>query len=287
LKTPATCREDNSAWICSFNFPALINEYHQHKEFIPAQCLPNTQLYFINHNLSTMKNTMYYKLSMLLFSVLILASFTACDKDNPEPEPQTLTDYDGNEYTFVTIGEQVWMVENLKVTHYNDGEPIALVASNEDWANQESGAYCWYDNDQEKYMESYGAIYNRYAANSGKLCPTGWHVASDADWTQLRDYLGGWQSEPAYKLKEGGYDHWKPENQFFTTNETGFTARGGGLRNPDGTFEGILDHGNWWASGDHFQYEIWGRRMQYNHGHLLSIGSDEELGFSVRCIKSE
>lgn len=232
------------------------------------------------------------KLQSLLLATLMLMGVSSCKKDDPEPDPDpeipgVVSDIDGNEYTFVTIGEQVWMVENLKVTRYNDGESIALLPDNEAWANNEGGAYCWYQNDNEQYLEPYGALYSRDAAKSGKLCPSGWHVPNDDDWGQLIDFLGGWQSLPAHKLKEEGTEHWKEENQFFTTNETGFTARAGGMRNLDGTFEGVLEHGNWWSSEDHFQYKSWGRRMVYNQGYLLSIGTDDDMGFSVRCLKSE
>ena len=96
-----------------------------------------------------------------------------------------------NEYHTVIIGNQTWMVENLKVTEYNDGTAIPLVESNSDWWNRTTAAYSWNENDEAKYKDSYGALYNWYAVNTGKLCPAGWHVPTDAEWTELIRYLGG------------------------------------------------------------------------------------------------
>ena len=232
---------------------------------------------------------------VFLLTALLLLFIAGCDKDNTEPDPteetNELFDIDGNSYRKVTIGEQVWMVENLRTTHYNDGEPIALIEGNEDWSNLQEGAYCWYNNDKESHMESFGALYSRDAAKSGRLCPAGWQVPGKEDWKELVDFLGGdvlspdWDN-PGHALKETGYVYWEIENQLHTTNSTGWSGRGGGMRSANGNFIELRESGNWWSAEDHWKYDTWGHRLGHNHGYLLNIGDDNDLGFSVRCIQS-
>ena len=102
----------------------------------------------------------------------------------PSEDHNLVKDTDGNVYHTVTIGTQVWMKENLKTTKYNDGTPIPLVAESKAWGNLSTPAYCW-------FKTKYGALYNWYTVNTGKLCPLGWHVPTDAEWTKLITYLGG------------------------------------------------------------------------------------------------
>ncbi|MBN2730120.1 MAG: hypothetical protein JXR53_12925 [Bacteroidales bacterium] len=101
-----------------------------------------------------------------------------------------LTDVDGNTYDIVKIGNQVWMAENLKTTKFNDNNSIPLVTDSLSWINISSAAYCWPQNSQG-YGNAYGVLYNWYTVSSDKLCPLGWHVPSNAEWTELSDYLGG------------------------------------------------------------------------------------------------
>lgn len=98
---------------------------------------------------------------------------------------------DGEKYRIVKIGSQVWMAENLRATKYNDNNDIPLVMDAYTWAKLATPGYCWYNNDEAKYKSSYGAIYNWYAVNTGKLCPKNWHIPNDNEWTVLTDYLGG------------------------------------------------------------------------------------------------
>jgi len=103
----------------------------------------------------------------------------------------TVKDIDGNEYPTVVIGEQEWMAENLKTTRFNDGTSIPLVTDELKWNRTFSPAYTWYNNDKDQYKDAYGALYNWYAVNTEKLCPQGWHVPTEAEWSILTDYLGG------------------------------------------------------------------------------------------------
>src|SRR5664279_5386678 len=126
-------------------------------------------------------------------------------------QAQTLQDIDGNVYKNVTIVKQILMAENLKTTKFNDGTSIPLVRENSAWKDMNSPSFCWYNNDATTNKNNYGALYNWYTVNTNKLCPSGWHVPSDAEWTTLRTYLGG-DSVAGGKLKETGTTHWKSPN---------------------------------------------------------------------------
>ncbi len=197
----------------------------------------------------------------------------------------TITDTDGNTYTIVTIGNQVWMRENLKTTKYSDGTAIPDITGNSAWAGLSTPAYCWYNNDQNTYGNVYGALYNWYAVNTGKLCPTGWHVPADAEWTTLTDYLGG-ASVAGGKLKEADTAHWRSPNTG-ATNSSGFTALPGGYRVSNGSFLNIGDCGYWWGSTENGTDGAWGRGMYYSDGDVFRGSSNKYFGFSVRCIKDD
>ncbi len=194
-------------------------------------------------------------------------------------------DIDGNSYSMVKIGEQVWMAQNLKATKYNDGSDIPYVTGNTAWTTLTTPAYCWYSNDSS-YKDTYGALYNWYTVETDNLCPTGWHVPSEEEWRTLIDYLGG-ASTAGGKLKETGTDHWKTPNSG-ATNESNFTALPGGYRNTGfGQFYVIEEVGEWWtATGVSFaQQQAWYVHVDYNHGSLYVQGEDKKTGRSIRCIK--
>ena len=120
--------------------------------------------------------------------VMSLCVLHSCEKGtNIEIE----IDIDGNSYKTIRIGDQLWMVENIKTTKYNDGTSIPNVTDDSEWENMNSDAYCWYDNNASLYKSTYGALYNWYAVDTKKLCPIGWHIPSHAEWNTLVDYLGG------------------------------------------------------------------------------------------------
>ena len=198
----------------------------------------------------------------------------------------TVTDIDGNVYNTVTIGTQVWMKENLKNIKYNDGIAIPLVTVNSAWAALTTPGYCWYNNDAASYKATYGAMYNWYTVNTGKLCPTGWHVPTDSEWTTLTTYLGG-ESVAGGKLKETGTTHWQSPNTG-ATNESGFTALPGGQRNHNGTFWVVGSDGNWWSSTEISTNDAWFRYMSYLYSYVgkESWGFYKQEGFSVRCLKN-
>ncbi len=197
---------------------------------------------------------------------------------------QSLTDIDGNVYKTVKIGSQVWMAENLKVTKYNDAISIPLETDSRSWENLTTHGYCWYDNDPANNKNTYGALYNWYTVNSGVLCPTGWHIPTDTEWTTLTTYLGG-DAIAGGKLKEKDTSHWLSPNAG-ATNETVFTAVPGGCRNSNGIFQDIGYGGYWWTLTENSSEKAWYRAMGYDHSGTSrnNFGSKRD-GYSVRCLR--
>lgn len=219
-----------------------------------------------------------------------------------------ITDIDGNIYYTQTIGNQIWMAENLKTTRYADGSPIPLVNTKIMWnaLSITSKAYCWYD-DSIKNKDIYGALYNWAAAMnevagstsnpSGVqgVCPTGWHLPSNAEWKELETFLGGGYN--AYgKMKEPGTTHWRSPNTG-ATNESGFSALPGGYRTNDGSFGGYNEKigtaGRWWSATESFppNYTFndlaYGYKINTNNTQDFSLGDLKRNGYSVRCIKNK
>jgi len=220
-----------------------------------------------------------YSLFIIVLSLILL---TGCKKEKDIPE--TVTDIDGNTYQTIVIGSQVWLVENLKTTKYNDGTAIPLVTGNTEWISLTSPGYCWYENDIT-YKETYGSLYNWYAVNTGKLCPEGWHVPSDAEWTKLTDFLGG-ENIAGGKLKEAGTAHWDNPNAG-ATNESGFTALPGGFRGAQGTWHYIGYWAEYWTSTSPFESVAYYRLMA-SDSEKVDNGKNNAVqrlcGESVRCL---
>jgi uncharacterized protein (TIGR02145 family) len=196
------------------------------------------------------------------------------------------SDGDGNNYTAVKIGDQTWMAENLKATKYNDGNPITLVENNTEWSGLDTPGYCWYNNDEATYKDTYGALYNWYAVNTGLLCPDGWHVSTDPEWTVLAG-TAGFASITGNMLKETGTLHWTTPNTG-ATNETGFTALPGGYRyDAGGSYNFLGGKGFWWTSTQVLPVEsesAWHRELTNGAAYILRNNYGKKTGFSVRCI---
>jgi uncharacterized protein (TIGR02145 family) len=192
-----------------------------------------------------------------------------------------VTDYDGNKYKIVTIIKQVWMSENLNVEHYRNGDVIPQVQDKEKWANLTSGAWCYYDNDS-KNGKIYGKLYNWYAVNDPRgLSPKGWHIPSDAEWTQITDYLGG--DETAGSVMKATI-LWNSPNTG-ATNESGFTAFPGGVRNYDGTYDVIGKYGYFWSASEDYNRYAWYRYLSYDDSDVDRTNYYKKNGFSVRCVR--
>ncbi|MCX6321469.1 MAG: fibrobacter succinogenes major paralogous domain-containing protein [Bacteroidia bacterium] len=193
----------------------------------------------------------------------------------------TITDVDGNTYSTVTIGTQVWMTSNLKTTKFNDGTAIPLVTDNSTWTWTSTPGYSWYNNAAAN-KNTYGALYNWYTVSTLILCPTGWHVPSDAEWTTLTTYLGG-ESLAGGELKETGTTHWLSPNTG-ATNASGFTAVPGGLRDNYGSFFYVGIGGYWWTSSEYGSYS-WGRSILNDKSNVNRNYTYRRYGFTVRCLK--
>ena len=202
---------------------------------------------------------------------------------NSPCEGITAVTYNGVTYNTVQIGNQCWLKENLRTTKYNDGTSITNVTDNATWTSTTSGAYCCYSNNTSN-CTTYGALYNWYAVNTGKLCPSGWHVPSDAEWTTLVNYLGG-EDVAGGKLKETGTTHWQSPN-YGATNSSGFTALPGGYRfSGTGSFAFLGLVGYWWSSTDGGGSDAWARDLDWFHADVGRSKQDKRYGFSVRCLR--
>ncbi len=198
-------------------------------------------------------------------------------------DDSTVTDIDGNVYKTVKIGNQVWMKENLKVSQYQNGDPIPTNLSNHKWGKTTSGAFAIYENDEANHIK-YGKLYNWYAmVDKRNVCPVGWHVPSDQEWTRLENYLGG--AEVAGGKMKAIIGNDSPNTG--ATNESGFSGLLGGYRSKDGTYSGI-GNGNlgcWWSSTEYSTIGGWDRYLLWSIGNSDRAKAGKQNGFSVRCIK--
>jgi uncharacterized protein (TIGR02145 family) len=202
---------------------------------------------------------------------------------------RTVTDIDANVYHTVTIGTQVWMVENLKVTRFRNGDAIPKVIDNAEWDGLSSGAYCEYDNDISN-VATYGRLYNWYAVNDSRdTAPIGWHVPTNEEWETLGTYLGG-NSVAGGRLKEAGGSHWISPN-LGASNSSGYFGLPGGIRasyeKSIGEFKYIGQIGAFWSSTELNESEAWMRFLTNYDGVLTKaeLPTYKSFGYSVRCIK--
>jgi len=229
------------------------------------------------------------RVSALAFMLLALL-FAACsdDDDNPagpaDKNTGTVTDIDGNVYQTVKIGNQWWMAENLRVTHYQNGDPIPNVTDDNAWVAQATGAYCNYSNDPA-LATIYGRLYNWYAVSYMRsIAPAGWHVPTKTEWQQLADFLGG-DSLAGGKMKEEGTAHWKTPNTS-ATNESGFAARAAGSRHEStGKFGFRFLSNDYWTATEFSGTSAWYRALSNTTASLGAHANNKHYGFSVRCVK--
>ena len=220
----------------------------------------------------------------------------------PCPGMSTVTDIDGNTYNTVQIGSQCWMKENLKTTTYQNSTPIPNVTNGSSWSNLTTGAYVWYDNDIS-WKNLYGGLYNWYATvDANGLCPTGWHVPTNYEWTALTDYIGGAGSPHGNELKScrqintpmgGGcnttiHPRWEEDPIYgnFGTDDYGFSGLPGGYRhNFNGNFYYLGHGGGWWASVEYSSSHAWGCGLHFGNGNVGLGTNYKKRGFSVRCLR--
>ena len=221
--------------------------------------------------------------------------------------PSLVTDIDGSTYSTVLIGTQCWMKENLKVTHYPNGDPIPHITLNAEWGELDdtnsSDAYCFYDNDAAL---GYGALYT-YAAAIGDnwerdntddqgICPDGWHLPTDAEWKVLEGTVDTqfpvgdteWDGTEYRGLDAG--THLKSNSGWDSNgngdNNSGFTALPGGRRSfYSGTFFGAGSYGYWLSATEYSSSYAWDRNLYYNNANVGRYNNRKSNGFSVRCLR--
>jgi uncharacterized protein (TIGR02145 family) len=198
-----------------------------------------------------------------------------------------ITDVDNNSYNTVQIGTQCWMRSNLKVSKYRNGDNIPTGLSDAQWSSTSSGAYAIYGNDNANDA-LYGKLYNWYAVNDSRgLCPVGWHVPSDAEWTTLTNFLGG-EGIAGGAMKStttlptpGG---WNSPNEG-ATNSSGFTSLPGGYRGSGGGFDYLGYNGFWWSSSGAGSGSAWYRYLNFTNASAYRSIYVHRIGFSVRCAR--
>ena len=231
----------------------------------------------------------------------------ASDSVKEMPCEFLVEDFDGNIYPTIKIGDQLWMRENMKTTHYADGTAIPLVQATANWMTLglTDKAYCYYANNPAN-IDVYGTLYNWAAAMNGEaggdanpnsiqgICPTAWHLPSDAEWKELEMFLGMSQSEidqvgyrgseVGGKMKEDGYLHWSIPNTG-ASNSSRFTALPGGFRGNDGDFYSINNLGFFLSSAQNFDYNLWYRFLSYQVESIYRGQIEKSYGLSVRCLR--
>jgi uncharacterized protein (TIGR02145 family) len=205
-----------------------------------------------------------------------------------------VTDIEGNVYETVKIGDQVWMAENLKTTKYNDDAAIPLVTENDAWIALTEDAYCWANNDETTYKDLYGALYNWYAVATEKLCPEGWHVPTDGEFSAMEISLGmtseqasgtGWRGiDEGKKLKND--TGWKEGKN--GTNISGFSALPAGYRAyATGISEGLGIITYFWSATFLDENIAVYRMLDENYDQVNRTGTYKRAGKSVRCVKNQ
>ena len=201
-------------------------------------------------------------------------------------KPYQIKDVDGNVYDTLQIGSQVWMKQNLKVTKYQNGDPIPNAIDDKQWKYLAIGSYCDYNNTPNTSL-TYGRLYCFYTIVDPRgLCPKDWHVPADIEWTLLTDYLGG-SRIAGDKLKEKEYNHWSQSTNAQSIEEIGFLALPGGCRLENAKFSDLKNYGYWWSSTEAQSDKAWFRRLNYYYAGINRNEANKGIGYSVRCLKDK
>jgi uncharacterized protein (TIGR02145 family) len=199
-------------------------------------------------------------------------------------EGSAVTDIDGNVYATVQIGNQVWMAENLRVTHYRNGDSIPNTISISDWSGLTTGSYCEYNNNGDNVL-TYGRLYNWHVVSNWRgIAPEGWHVPSLEEWRVLINQLGG-ESLAGTKMKEEGTLHWRDPND--GTNESKFLALPAGYRTDTGIYQGINEAADFWTITENINnvYFVYFIDLNFSNPEANANSFSKKYGFSIRCIK--
>ena len=196
-----------------------------------------------------------------------------------------MADINGNVYKTIANGTQIWMAENLKTTRYRNGDLIGTTTpAILNIISESTPKYQWAFDGNESNVAIYGRLYTGYAVtDSRNVCPTGWHLPADAEWSTLTTHLGG-ADVAGDKLKETGLGHWLSPNTI-STNSSGFTALPGSIRYDYGGFSSIGDYGGWWSATDYSATDAYMRSLYYTFSSVNRGHSNKRNGLSIRCVK--
>ncbi len=242
-------------------------------------------------------------LLLTVFSVLIVMLLSCGNPTTTENDPDSVIDADGNVYTTVKIGNQLWTVENLRTTKYNDGSAVPHITDNAAWEDLNTPGYCYYNNTTNAdSIKKFGALYNWFAIDTKKLAPKGWHVPTDAEWTILEKYLvlngynwdGTTDTSALNKIGKSlaAKTDWITStnvvaigNDLSTNNSSGFSALPGGSRYLLGDFYDRGGSGNWWSATEYAASRAYYRHLYYGNDYLFRYYYSKEYGLSVRLVK--
>ena len=255
--------------------------------------------------------------SIALIELFTLTLYSCSDDEDEVLPDEKVLDIDGNEYKTVKIGDQIWMAENLRVSRYNNGDDIPTDLSDDNWENTTEGAYAIFDHNHEnadgidspeEMVTAYEKLYNWYAVDDERgLCPEGWSVPSDDDWTQLVDYVvdqkypnesdnpdgagNALKSCRQVDSPEGDdcntpeHPRWDSDDTHHGFDEFGFSALPGGVRNTAGSFYSLGASGFWWSSTEYSSSFAWYRLVYRSYGNVRRYYGDKAYGFSLRCVR--
>lgn len=232
-----------------------------------------------------MKNMKKYFLKNLFVLIVLLFFVSSCSKEETKTanniENLDLLDFDGNGYSIAKIGSQIWIQQNLNVSHYKNGDEIPQVTNFLEWKNLKTGAWCYYNNDPNR-GKTYGKLYNWYAVNDPRgLAPKGYKISSKNDYDILIDFLGG-KSIAAGKMKSTNL--WHSPNTG-GTNSSLFSALPGGLLDQNDNFSYIGDNGFWWTSTENNESDANFIFLTFLFEKTQSSSQEKRYGLSVRCLK--
>ncbi len=196
----------------------------------------------------------------------------------------SVADADGNMYASLLMGNgDEWMASNLKTTSYANGDPIPNVPDAVEWGSLTEGGWINYNNNPQ-HDSLFGKLFNWYAVDDARnACPVDWHVATDAEWTNLTNYLGG-LSASGGKLKSTGTVLWLSPNDG-ATNESGMACQPGGIRTAGGIFQEMFGTGTWWSSTPNNSFTSWNRSLFYTSSGTWRGSGSNIQGASVRCVR--
>lgn len=274
--------------------------YHANSNVsLTAAALTGYEFSFWQHSGEVITGTSY-EFKMPYKDVEILAVFTEIDAGEDGPGTG-IVDIENNHYPTRIIGGREWMTTNLRTTYFNDGSEVPYTTDSLAWQETNTAAFTWYNNDYDEYNDTYGVLYNWHAVKSNKICPTGWEVPTDNDWKLLEAIFDteyfvssfewdkyGWRGYDAGSSLAFNENLWEDGQLKFYhqfSQNSYFNAIPAGQRNSDGTFSNIGEATAWWTiTLDEGLPLI--RKIQKDNLKIYRNPQNENIGYSVRCIKS-